>query len=237
MSETNGQRAAQICTLLVGDLLDGRMTLGNRLDEASLAGRFGVVRSTMREALKRLQGAGFAHNPDGLGLQTTLPSENWLLQMFEAYAELAADCARLATQRMSPAARRQLDSLHGDARIAVHAGNGRRLAETAAAILAAITAGAGNPVLEAACAQQQARLAPLLPTALSELSAIAACFQVTTDLARAVGRGDGHGAEKAAARLIEQFASTVIPLIIPAGTVPTARAAPPTEDHGSAEHA
>lgn len=215
MSEPAAQRAAQITSFLVGDLLDGRLGVGTALDEATLANRFGVVRSTMRDALKRLQAAGFAAPRPGGGLQCALPEAGWLRQMFEAFGELAADCTRLATQRMSPAARRRIDALHSDARIAMHAGNGRRLADCAATILTALTDGAGNPVLEAACGQQQARLAPLLPTALSTLEAVAACYQVTSDLARAVGRGDALGAERAAQRLIAQFAGAVIPQVGP----------------------
>src|SRR5436305_912208 len=53
-------RAEQIRTTLSDDIVHGRLRPGDALDEASLAQRFAVSRTPIREAIRQLEANGFA---------------------------------------------------------------------------------------------------------------------------------------------------------------------------------
>jgi DNA-binding GntR family transcriptional regulator len=105
LAETIRQRLAD-------DILRGVYPPGARLDENGLARRFGLSRTPVREALRQLTSAGLVEMRPRRGVIVSLPTESTLAEMFEVMGELEASCARLAAQRMSPAERVNLDSVH-----------------------------------------------------------------------------------------------------------------------------
>ena len=79
----------------------GQLKDGERLDEASLAERFQVSRTPVREALLQLVGTGLATQIPKRGCFVKSPSLRQMIEMFEVMSELEGMCARLAARRIS----------------------------------------------------------------------------------------------------------------------------------------
>lgn len=82
-------------------IIEGEFKDGDRLDEVSLATRFGVSRTPLREALRMLAGSGLVELVPGRGAFVRHPGIVELVEMFEVMAELEALCGRLAARRIS----------------------------------------------------------------------------------------------------------------------------------------
>ena len=79
----------------------GQLKDGEKLDEASLAERFNVSRTPVREALLQLVGSGLATQIPKRGCFVKAPSFREMIEMFEVMSELEGMCARLAARRIS----------------------------------------------------------------------------------------------------------------------------------------
>lgn len=90
----------------------GQLPPGGALDEATLADRFGVSRTPVREALIQLAAEGLIEIRPRRGAVVTSLGPARLLEMFEVMAELEAMCARLAARRMTEAERADLSAAH-----------------------------------------------------------------------------------------------------------------------------
>src|SRR5262249_28371258 len=113
MSQPNKTTLAEtIRQKLADDILRGIYPPGVRLDEIGLAKRFKLSRTPVREALRQLTSAGLVEMRPRRGVIVSLPTETALAEMFEVMGELEASCARLASQRMSPAERVELEVVH-----------------------------------------------------------------------------------------------------------------------------
>src|SRR5262245_12112967 len=82
-------------------IVEGEFEDGQRLDEVSLAKRFGVSRTPLREALRMLGGSGLVELIPRRGAFVRHPGIVELVEMFEVMAELEALCGRLAARRIS----------------------------------------------------------------------------------------------------------------------------------------
>ncbi len=97
---------------LENEIAAGRLLPGDRLDEVSLAARYGVSRTPIREALHSLAASGLIEARPHRGAIVVDASPERLLEMFEVMAELEAMCARLAARRMTDADHRELLAAH-----------------------------------------------------------------------------------------------------------------------------
>ncbi|WP_245689302.1 GntR family transcriptional regulator [Roseospirillum parvum] len=95
-------RAERLRRSLEEEIFQGRLKPGDRLDEISLARRFNVSRTPVREALRQLSSSGLVEVRPRLGAVVRVITVDRLAEMFEVMAELEALCARLAAQRMGP---------------------------------------------------------------------------------------------------------------------------------------
>lgn len=86
---------------LEDDIATGRLAPGARLDEASLATRFGVSRTPVREVLRQLSAQGLVELRPYRGAIVSAPDPRSLMEMFEVMAELEAMCGRLAARRLT----------------------------------------------------------------------------------------------------------------------------------------
>ena len=84
------------------EIVTGAYRPGDRLDEASLATRFGVSRTPIREALQQLAVAGLVEVRRHRGAIVSAPDPKRLIDMFEMMAEIEAICGRLAARRLLP---------------------------------------------------------------------------------------------------------------------------------------
>jgi len=101
--ETGGRdsRATAVCSYIEGEIIAGRLEPGDPLDEAKLAGKFGVSRTPVREALLQLAAIDWIQFRPRRGAVVAPITLQRMVQMFEVMAELEALCARLAAERMT----------------------------------------------------------------------------------------------------------------------------------------
>lgn len=97
----------------IGDrIVTGFLRPGEKLDEASLAARFDVSRTPVREALGRLSAMGLVERRPNRGATVAVVTQEHLASMFESMAELEAICARFSAERMTAGERRALETEH-----------------------------------------------------------------------------------------------------------------------------
>lgn len=100
-SKSKIRRAETLREVLEGDIATGLYPAGTRLDEVTLANRFGVSRTPIREALIELSVAGLVEIKPRRGAFVRELGIARLIEMFEVMAELEAMCGRLAARRIT----------------------------------------------------------------------------------------------------------------------------------------
>jgi DNA-binding GntR family transcriptional regulator len=93
---------------LVRDILAGVLHPGARLDEPTICKRFGVSRTPIREALRRLGGAGLVEIAPRKGVTVARIDVEQLNGMFEALAEFEGLCSRFSAVRMTTLEKKRL---------------------------------------------------------------------------------------------------------------------------------
>lgn len=101
---------------LVRDILAGVVQPGARLDEPTICKRFGVSRTPIREALRRLGGAGLVEIAPRKGVTVARIDVQQLNSMFEALAEFEGLCARLSAVRMSALEKKRIEVANANRR-------------------------------------------------------------------------------------------------------------------------
>jgi DNA-binding GntR family transcriptional regulator len=92
------------------EIATGGLKPGERLDEASLAARFGVSRTPIREALQHLAAAGLVELRPHRSAVVSAPDPVRLIEMFDVMAEMEAMCGRLAAGRLKPESEAALEA-------------------------------------------------------------------------------------------------------------------------------
>ncbi|MGE5537700.1 MAG: GntR family transcriptional regulator [Gemmatimonas sp.] len=100
MAATKPSVSAHLRASIEAEILTGTFAPDTRLDEVSLANRFGVSRTPIREALQALASAGLVELRPHRGAIVSAPSLKRLIEMFELMAEIEAMCARLSARRL-----------------------------------------------------------------------------------------------------------------------------------------
>jgi DNA-binding GntR family transcriptional regulator len=157
-------RAEALRDALAEAILKGDLPAGQRLDEITLAQRYAVSRTPVREALKQLSAMALVEFRAHRGAVVAGLDPARLAELFEAMGEVEAACARLAAMRLTRASQASLEAAWAacDATLRrardvdlerVHATNQR--------FHAAIHEGARNAFLAEAAQVLRRRLAPL----------------------------------------------------------------------------
>ncbi|MGW1756231.1 FadR/GntR family transcriptional regulator [Streptomyces mirabilis] len=138
-------------------IADGGWAVGTKLPgETTLAAELGVGRSTVREALRSLAGAGLVRPRQGSGVFViaTEPVEDWptrlrraaVTDVYEVRILVEVQAARLAAARRTPEDVTALDAALAGRR-AASAGDDAAFVDADIALHAAVVAAARNPVL------------------------------------------------------------------------------------------
>ena len=106
------RRADPLRHQLEQDIVTGILRPGERLDEQSLAGRFGVSRTPIREALMQLASAGLVVLQPRRGAFVTTLSLKEIIERFEVMAALEGACGALAARRIGDQERPALVEAH-----------------------------------------------------------------------------------------------------------------------------
>ena len=186
--------AEELRLQLADEIVRGLLTLGAGLDETELARRFGVSRTPVREAIRQLAASGLVEVRAHRGAVVARPSEERLIGMFEAMAELEALCAGLAAERMHPGERDVLEAVHEELRALIHGGDPQRYHEVNEAFHATIYAGAHNAYLAEMTHATRARVQPFRRAQFRNLGRLGKSHLEHDRAVLAILRGDRAGA-------------------------------------------
>lgn len=190
----------------------GHWPVGSKLPgETTLAGELGVGRSTVREALRALAGAGLVQARQGAGVFViaTAPAEDWPTRLrrakigdvYEVRMLVEVQAARLAATRRTPADIRAMHAALAARRAAAPAADAAFI-DADIALHASVVAAAHNPVLTDLFGE----FVPALREGLIALLDLIDIHRAESDhgdeaheaLVRAVEAGDPEAAERVA---------------------------------------
>jgi DNA-binding GntR family transcriptional regulator len=198
MKKRSGRLADDVRLQLEQLIVMGELQPGVRLDEVTLADRFGVSRTPVREALMQLAASGLVDLRPRQGATVAALSLKKLLDMFEVMAELEGMCAKLAARRINRVEREAL--------LAAHAGCGALAADdnpdchddyyTANARFHEVIYDAShNPVLQDLVRGLRARCAPYRRLQLRQPGRIGKSYAEHEAIVGAILAGDAAHAE------------------------------------------
>ncbi|MFD7921441.1 GntR family transcriptional regulator [Streptomyces sp. NPDC059740] len=96
-------RAHTVCTAMRDDIVSGALPQGSRLIEELLAGRYGVSRVPVREALRTLASEGFVTTRRHAGAVVAHPSAQEAADLLDLWASVQPLGAARAASRRTPA--------------------------------------------------------------------------------------------------------------------------------------
>ncbi len=108
--EAEGTKADEIALVLEDDIVSGRVEAGSVLRQEQLSDRFGVSRTPIREALRRLAAQGLVSFTPNRGVRVRTLSRDELREAFLVRAELEGLATELAVPRMTPERLADLDA-------------------------------------------------------------------------------------------------------------------------------
>ena len=94
-------RADAVFSQLRQRIVEGDISVGAKLSEPELAKYYQISRSTLRDALARLEGCGLLERKANVGYRVVGLSTNQLLEMFHVRESLEGMACRLAAQNMN----------------------------------------------------------------------------------------------------------------------------------------
>ena len=195
--------AKSITAALERDIATGALAPGDRLDEASIAARFGTSRTPVREAITRLASTGFAEHRPNRGAIVAKLSLSELIEMFEVMAELEATCGRLADQRASDVQLKDLQAKHEFCARHAEQGNAEDYYVANVDFHEAIYTASGNDYLAEETRRLRNRLAPYRRLQLNRRNRPEESYKEHAGIVAAICAGE---AESAAALLREHVA-------------------------------
>lgn len=105
-------RAQRIHASIERAIVSGRLSPGSKLDESTLATRYGASRTPVREALHQLASQGLIELRANAGAFVATLTLVDLAEMFETMAFLESACAALAARRHTAEDRQSLSTAH-----------------------------------------------------------------------------------------------------------------------------
>jgi DNA-binding GntR family transcriptional regulator len=182
---------------LEDDIAVGVYPPGTRLDEVSLATRFSVSRTPIREALIELSASGLIEIRPRRGAFVREIGIPGLIEMFEVMAELEGMCGRLAARRMSPAESAELVAVHEACETAAASGEPNAYFGANERFHHTIYRLSGNGFLAEQARALQNRLKPYRRLQLRVRNRVHNSFSEHQTIVDALLAGDAAGAEAA----------------------------------------
>lgn len=176
-------------------IVTGQFLPGERLDEVSLATRYRVSRTPIRESLHQLAMAGMVEIRPRRGAFVASLTPQRLYEMFEVMAELESICGRLAARRISDAEARVLEAAHQACE--ANRGDYDAYYEANEHFHQAIYAASGNQFLAEQSRQLQKRLRPYRRLQLRVRNRVQTSFGEHEAILNAILAGDEDGAANA----------------------------------------
>jgi DNA-binding GntR family transcriptional regulator len=150
----------KIFQALAAAIVSGQLKPGQRLDEPSVCREFGVSRTPVREAFRRLSGTELVETAPRKGVAVARVDIEKLTDMFEALAEFEALCARLSAVRMTTLEKKRLEMLNASRKSRMAKGNRDDFASLNGEFHEAIYQGAHSPSIASVTRNFRQRIAP-----------------------------------------------------------------------------
>jgi DNA-binding GntR family transcriptional regulator len=185
-ARSRGGLADEVCRKIADEIVLGNFSPSTRLDEVSLADRFNVSRTPVREALKQLSIMGLVEYRPNRGSVVAAMTPEQLDQMFEAIGEMEAACARHAALRMTETDRAQLLELHAHGRAAMQSGDINRYDAVNLELHTTIIQGCHNPVLIDMAMSLRHRISPFRRTQFRNVERMGESFEEHSVIVEAI---------------------------------------------------
>lgn len=185
-ARSRGGLADEVCRKIADEIVLGNFAPSTRLDEVSLADRFNVSRTPVREALKQLSIMGLVEYRPNRGSVVAAMTPEQLDQMFEAIGEMEAACARHAALRMTETDRAQLLELHAQGRAAMQSGDINRYDAVNLELHTTIIQGCHNPVLIDMAMSLRHRISPFRRTQFRNVERMGESFEEHSVIVEAI---------------------------------------------------
>lgn len=177
-------------------IFEGDFQDGERLDENRLSQKFGVSRTPMRDALRKLAFTGLVQKIPNRGVFVRQPSPIELLEMFEVMSELEAFCGRLAAHRISDEALKNLKAANLRCQTAKANANTDEYYKENEHFHQIIYSQSGNAFLEQEALRLQKRLQPFRRVQLRFRGRLDQSMGEHEDIVQALSDGDPKRAEE-----------------------------------------
>lgn len=179
-------------------ILTGAFTPGQRLDEVTLAARYEVSRTPVREALRQLEAMELVEIQPHRGAFVKVIAFPEMMQMFEVMAELEGMCARLAARRCTPAQLQRLEEAHQACAATVAAGDADEYYYANEIFHKMLYAASGNTFLAKMATSLQTRLKPFRRLQLRVPGRMQSSSAEHGSIVEALRKGDALSAEQLA---------------------------------------
>lgn len=106
----------QIKTILIGRIIDGSLSPGDRLKELQIAGEFGTSQAPVREAIRSLQALGYVEHKAHVGALVKTFTKKEIVEAFQIREALEGHCLILSDDGNSAMINQlniQLNKMHG----------------------------------------------------------------------------------------------------------------------------
>ena len=193
-----GTTVDQMVRAIADRIVTGSLRPGDKLDEVSLAGRFQVSRTPVREALGQLGAMGLVDRRPNRGAAVAVVTQDHLSSMFESMAELEGICARFSAERMTVDERRGLDRDHQASARLVHLGAEEDYEAHNTEFHTRLYRGAHSKHIYELTTMTRSRLAPFRRAQFRLSGRLAKSWDEHDAIVTAVLRGDTLGAGAAA---------------------------------------
>lgn len=190
-------RADELRQILADEIVRGKISPGDTLDETAIAARFNVSRTPVREAIRQLAASGLVDARPHRAAIVARPSHDDLIGMFEAMAELEGLCAHYAAERMTPAERSGLEKVHEELRLLIRDGDPQNYHETNQLFHGTVYSGTHNAYLAELTVATRIRVQPFRRAQFRNLGRLAKSHEEHDRVVTAVLRADATAAQKA----------------------------------------
>ncbi len=227
-------QAERIRASLAEAIVRGEIGPGVALDEATIAERFQVSRTPVREAIRQLEAIGFAEARPHRGAVVPHFTPEKLSNMFTVMAEMEALCARYAADHITAAERGELLRRHEACAEAARDGDVDEYYVRNIAFHDAIYRASHNDYLVEVTHSVRNRLAPFRKLQFEGLGRLAHSLAEHDAIVQAIFRGDGEGAAglmRTHMRLVRDSVGEVSPSLRDDAGRPDAGEAAPARIH------
>jgi DNA-binding GntR family transcriptional regulator len=196
-----------IAQALATEIVSGHLASGSRLDENTIARRFNVSRSPVRDALRQLAPTRLVESFPRRGFFVAQVDRSKLQGVYEALSEIEALCAGLCALRAEAVERRNIAAIHAKAKVVARADDGEAYAAVNDDLHDAIYASAHNATIRDIATDLRQQLAPFRSNLFFQRERIEDSLQEHQVLIKAIMNRD---AEAAAAAMRRHTARTAL---------------------------